>query len=228
MAQYTRIEVMIAMHESGIVPVFYHADIEVCKNIVKACYDSGLRVFEFTNRGDFAHEVFTELIKYAIDEMPGMIMGAGSVIDPMTAALYIQIGANFIVSPVLNEDMARICNRRKILWCPGCGSASEISKAEELGADVVKIFPAKEVGGPSFIKNIKGPMPWSNIMPTGGVDPVYENLMQWFSVGAWCVGMGSKLLPKEAVNAKNYKAIQEGIKAAKALVDIVRKDLKSK
>ena len=126
-------------------------------------------------------------------------MGAGSVVDPATAALYIQNGAGFIVSPILNEDMARICNRRKILWIPGCGSVSEISKSEELGAEVVKIFPAREVGGPSFVKNIRGPMPWVQIMPTGGVEPVYENLFQWFSAGVWCVGMGSKLFPKEII-----------------------------
>ncbi len=228
MAQYSRIETALAMKESGIVPVFYHSDSEVCINILKACYDGGMRVFEFTNRGDFAHEIFYQLLKFAIKEMPGMIIGAGSVIDPFTAALYIQNGANFIVSPVLNEDMARICNRRKILWSPGCGSASEVSRAEELGAEIVKIFPAKEVGGPAFVKNIKGPMPWSNIMPTGGVDPVYENLKQWFSVGVWCVGMGSKLFPKEIIAAKNYEVIRRNISEAMKLVVKVKKDLKLK
>ncbi len=228
MAQYSRIEAALAMKETGIVPVFYHPDIEVCKNIVRACYDGGMRVFEFTNRGDFAHEVFTELVRFSIREMPGMIIGAGSIIDPITAALYIQNGANFIVSPVLNEDMARICNRRKILWCPGCGSASEISKAEELGAEVIKIFPAKEIGGPAFVKNIKGPMPWSNIMPTGGVDPVYENLIQWFSAGVWCVGMGSKLFSKEAISKKNFEVIRKNIVEAMDLVTQVKKELKLK
>ncbi len=225
MAQYSRIEAALAMKETGIVPVFYHPDIEVCKNIVRACYDGGMKVFEFTNRGDFAHEVFTELVRFSIREMPGMIIGAGSIIDPITAALYIQNGANFIVSPVLNEEMARICNRRKILWCPGCGSASEISKAEELGAEVIKIFPAKEIGGPAFVKNIKGPMPWSNIMPTGGVDPVYDNLMQWFSVGVWCVGMGSKLFLKEAISKKNFEVIRKNIVEAMNLVAQVKKEL---
>ena len=228
MAQYSRIEVALAMKVSGIIPVFYHSDIEVCKNIVKACYNEGLRVFEFTNRGDFAHEVFNELVKFSIHEMPGMIIGAGSVVDPVTAALYIQNGANFIVSPVLNEEMARICNRRKILWSPGCGSVSEISKAEELGAEVVKIFPAKEVGGPSFVKNIKGPMPWTNIMPTGGVEPEYNNLMEWFSAGVWCVGMGSTLFPMEAVNEKKFEDIQKNISDVMNVLAQVRKDLKLK
>ena len=225
MSQYSRIEVALAMRESGIVPVFYHHDIDVCKNIVKVCYEEGLKVFEFTNRGDFAHEVFAELNKFSIREMPGMIVGAGSIVDRVTAALYIQLGANFIVSPILNEEIAPICNRRKILWSPGCGSLSEISKAEELGVEVVKIFPAKEVGGPSFVKNIKGPMPWSNIMPAGGVEPVYDNLMQWFSAGVWCVGIGSKLFPKEAIINKDYESVRKNITEAVKLVAQVKKDL---
>ena len=228
MAQYSRIETALAMKESGIVPVFYHPDTEVCINILKACYEGGMRVFEFTNRGDFAHEIFSQLVKFAMQEMPGMIIGAGSIIDPVTAVLYIQNGANFIVSPVLNEDMARLCNRRKILWSPGCSSASEVSKAEELGAEVIKIFPAHEVGGPAFVKNIRGPMPWSNIMPTGGVDPVYENLKQWFIAGVWCVGMGSKLFPKEMIAGKNYGAIRRNITEAMNIVVKVKKDLKLK
>lgn len=225
MAKYTRIETAIAMRESGIVPVFYHADREVCINVLRACYEGGSRVFEFTNRGDFAQEIFAELNKYALENLPGMIMGVGSVVDGATAALYIQNGANFIVSPILNAEMARVCNRRKILWSPGCGSASEISYAEELGAEVVKIFPAGEVGGPAFVKSLKGPMPWSNIMPSGGVEPSYENLMQWFSAGAYCVGMGSKLFPKKELQAKNYEAIRKRVEDSLALVRQVRGEL---
>src|SRR5690606_24165713 len=140
----------------------------------------GIRVFEFTNRGDYAHEVFTVLNKYAAQTLPEMILGVGSVVDAGTTSLYIQLGANFIVSPILNEDMAKVCNRRKVMWSPGCGSLSEINKAEELGAEVVKIFPGSEVGGPSFVKAVKGPCPWTNIMPTGGVTPTEDNLKGWF------------------------------------------------
>lgn len=225
MAQFTRIQVALTMKENGVVPVFYHKDPEVCIQVVKACYDGGLRVFEFTNRGDFAHENFAEVVKFANRELPGMMVGAGSIIEPSTAAIYIQNGANFIVSPILNEEVAKVCNRRKVLWSPGCGSLSEISKAEELGAEVVKIFPAKEVGGPSFVKNLRGPMPWTNIMPTGGVEPVYENLIQWFSAGVWCVGMGSKLFPGETIKAKNFTAITEKVKEALAIVKQVRQDI---
>ena len=226
MAQFSRIESALALRKSGIVPVFYNADIEVCIKITRLCHDAGMRVFEFTNRGELAYEVFSGLIKIVKSEMPGMILGAGSIVDPYTTAMYIQSGANFIVSPVLNEEMARICNRRKILWSPGCGSVSEISKAEELGAEVVKVFPAKEVGGPAFIKNIRGPMPWTNIMPTGGVDLEYDNLKQWFEAGAWCLGMGSKLFPQEFIDKKDYDAIKKRIVEAVALVEKVKKDLK--
>lgn len=227
MAQYSRISVALTMHETGIVPVFYHKDPEVCVQVLKACYDGGLRVFEFTNRGDFAHENFTQMVKYASDNLPGMILGVGSIIDASTAALYIQNGANFIVSPLINEEVARVCNRRKIGWSPGCGSVTEISKAEELGAEIVKIFPAKEVGGPGFVKNVKGPMPWTNIMPTGGVEPTYENLFQWFSAGVWCVGMGSKLFPKDEIAKGNYKAIMEKVADTVSIVNGIREDLKS-
>jgi 2-dehydro-3-deoxyphosphogluconate aldolase/(4S)-4-hydroxy-2-oxoglutarate aldolase len=207
MAKYTRIEVFQKMQETGVVPVFYHADIEVAKKVLKACYDGGIRTFEWVNRGDFAHEIFSELNKYALKELPGMILGAGSVVEEGTASIYIQAGANFIVSPLLNENMARICNRRKVMWAPGCASVSEIGKAEELGAELVKIFPASEVGGPSFVKGVKGPCPWTNIMPTGGVDTSKENLQQWFDAGVTCVGMGSKLFPKEIIEKGDFAAL---------------------
>ena len=204
MAQFTRIEVAQKMEETGLVPVFYNSDIEVCKNVVKACYNGGVRLFEFTNRGDFATLVFAELNKWAITECPGMIMGAGSVIDAGTAAMYLALGANFIVSPIVDEETARICNRRKVAWSPGCGSVTEINRAHELGAEVVKIFPGSQVGGPGFVKAVKGPMPWASIMPTGGVSPTEENLRLWFEAGVTCVGMGSQLFPKDILKNKDY------------------------
>ncbi|SHM24323.1 bifunctional 4-hydroxy-2-oxoglutarate aldolase/2-dehydro-3-deoxy-phosphogluconate aldolase [Chryseobacterium polytrichastri] len=211
MARFTRIEVALKVKETGIVPVFYHADAEIGKRILKACYDGGARVFEFTNRGDFAHEVFVELVKYSAKELPEMILGIGSVVDAGTASLYIQNGTNFIVAPSLNPDVAKVCNRRKISWMPGCGSVSEISYAEELGAEIVKIFPATQVGGPEFIKAVKGPMPWSNIMPTGGVLPTKENISQWISAGAYCVGLGSQLFVKNENGEYDYEKITETV-----------------
>ncbi|RXG28225.1 bifunctional 4-hydroxy-2-oxoglutarate aldolase/2-dehydro-3-deoxy-phosphogluconate aldolase [Leeuwenhoekiella palythoae] len=220
MAKYSRIEVVLQMKENGIVPVFYNADIAVCKQVLKACYDAGLRTFEFTNRGDFAHEVFADLNKYAKAELQGMMMGVGSVLDAGTTSLYLQLGADFIISPIVNAEMAKACNRRKVAWMPGCGSVTEISYAEELGAEVVKIFPGAQVGGPAFVKGVKGPLPWASIMPTGGVSPTEENLKEWIAAGVHCVGIGSKLFAKNTEGAYDYTAITETISSA---LDLVKK-----
>ena len=214
MAKYSRIDVVLKMREAGIVPVFYHKDPEVCRNVIRCCFEGGIKVFEFTNRGDFAHELFSDLNKWVEKEVPGMIMGTGSVVDPATAALYIQLGSNFIVSPVLNPEMAKICNRRKILWVPGCGSLTEISYAEELGAEIVKIFPGLATGGPDFVKAIKGPCPWTSIMPTGGVEPTVDNLREWFDAGVTCVGIGSNLITKEYIQKKDWTGLTARISAA--------------
>jgi 2-dehydro-3-deoxyphosphogluconate aldolase/(4S)-4-hydroxy-2-oxoglutarate aldolase len=222
MAKYTRIEVTQMMKNNGMVPVFFHQDIEVCKKVLKACYDGGSRVFEFTNRGDRAHIVFQELITWAEKETPGMILGVGSVVDAGTTSLYIQLGANFVVSPVLNPDMAKVCNRRKIAWSPGCGSLTEISHAEELGAEVIKIFPGSQVGGPGFVKAVLGPCPWTSIMPTGGVSPDRENLTAWFNAGVHCVGMGSKLMVKDKDGQFDYEAIKLKTREAISIITSLR------
>ena len=209
MARFTKIEVLTAMQQTGMVPVFYNADLEVTKQVVKACYEGGVRAFEFTNRGEVAHEVFAELAKWVTKECPDMILGAGSIVDAPTAALYIQSGANFIVGPLFNAEVARLCNRRCLPYTPGCGSVTEIGAAQEAGCDLVKVFPAGEVGGPSFVKNIKAPMPWSMIMATGAVEPEEENLKAWFKAGVTVVGMGSKLFPKEVIAQGNWQAISD-------------------
>lgn len=217
MAQFTRIEVANMMKETGLVPLFYHLDIEVAKQVVKACYDGGARLLEFTARGDFAHEVFGELVKYAIKELPGMIMGVGSVTDAAAASRFMSLGANFIVTPVLREDIAMVCNRRKVLWSPGCGSLTEITRAEELGCEIVKLFPGG-IYGPGFVKAIKGPQPWTSIMPTGGVSPTKESLSSWFDAGVTCVGMGSKLIMKDDKGNFNLAEIQKGVQKALEIV----------
>jgi 2-dehydro-3-deoxyphosphogluconate aldolase/(4S)-4-hydroxy-2-oxoglutarate aldolase len=195
MATFTRIEVAQTMANTGLVPLFYHHDVEIAKQVVKACYDGGARLLEFTARGDFAHEVFGELNNYVRNTLPEMILGVGSVTDAASASLYMSLGANFIVTPVLREDIAIVCNRRKVLWSPGCASLTEIAKAEELGCELVKLFPGS-IYGPEFVKAIKAPQPWTSIMPTGGVAPTRESLEKWFSAGVTCVGMGSKLIQK--------------------------------
>lgn len=220
MARFSKIEVLQTMKLSGMVPVFYNADLELSKQVVKACYEGGVRAFEFTNRGDFAHEIFGELSKWVAKECPEMILGVGSVVDAPTAALYIQLGANFVVGPLFNAEVAKVCNRRLIPYTPGCGSVSEIGAAQEVGCDMTKIFPAGNVGGPSFVKNILAPMPWSMIMATGAVEPTEENLSAWFKAGVTVVGMGSLLFPKEVIAQKDWAAIS--LKCREAL-DIIAK-----
>ena len=222
MARFTRIQVATKMAETGMVPVFFHKDVETCKQVMLACYKAGVKVFEFTNRGDYAHETFAELNKWAANECPDLILGAGSILDAPTAALYIQLGANFIVSPLLNEEIASVVNRRKILWSPGCGSVTEISRAESLGVEIVKIFPGSQVGGPKFVAAVKGPMPWTSIMPTGGVEPTETNLTEWFKAGVTCVGMGSQLISSEIIKSKDYNRLEQDVRKAMILIGKLR------
>ncbi|MEG1700846.1 MAG: bifunctional 4-hydroxy-2-oxoglutarate aldolase/2-dehydro-3-deoxy-phosphogluconate aldolase [Alistipes sp.] len=223
MARFSKMQVMESIGKTGMVPVFYHADAETSKQVVKACYEGGVRAFEFTNRGDFASEVFIQLVKFAAKECPEMILGIGSIVDAPTAALYMQYGANFIVGPYLNAEVAKVCNRHLVPYTPGCGSVTEIGQAQELGCDLTKVFPAGNVGGPSFIKNVKAPLPWSNIMATGAVEPTEENLSAWFKAGAYCVGMGSQLFPKELLAAKDWQAITDKCRFALEVIARNRK-----
>lgn len=221
MAKFTRIQVALTMERTGLVPLFYHSDIEVAKKVLKACYDGGARILEFTNRGDFAHEVFRELNLFALAELPEMILGVGSVTDAGSASLYMQLGANFVVTPILREDIAIVCNRRKVLWAAGCATLTEIAKAEELGAEIVKVFPGG-ILGPAFVKAVKGPCPWTSIMPTGGVSPTVENLTAWFNAGVTCVGMGSKLITKSVLEEGNYQILEEKVRGTLKLIGDIR------
>ena len=221
MAKFSRLRVLNTMIETGLIPVFYNGDVEVATKIVQALVEAGVRCFEFTNRGDQAHLVFGELVRRFYDD-ERIILGAGSVIDPSTAALYIQLGANFVVGPSLNPEVARLCNRRKVAYSPGCGSVSEIAVAEELGVEICKVFPGSQVGGPGFVKAVRGPMPWTYIMPTGGVSPTEENMRSWFEAGVACVGMGSKLVRKDLVAASDFKTITETAKQTIAWIQAIR------
>lgn len=222
MAQYTRIEVAQTMKETGLVPLFFNSDITLSKQVLKACYNGGARLLEFVARGDFAYEVFGELVKYSTKELPGMILGVGSVTDAAAASLYMQLGANFVVTPVLREDIATVCNRRKVLWSPGCGSLTEIAKAEELGCEIVKLFPGG-IYGPNFVKGIRGPQPWTSIMPTGGVSPTHENLKGWFDAGVTCVGMGSKLISNEIIENQDFKVLEANVREAITIIKNLKK-----
>lgn len=208
MARFDKMAVFAKIAQAPVVPVFYHSDAEIAKHVVKACYDGGLRAFEFTNRGDFAHEVFREVSKYVAASCPDMAIGVGSVVDQATAALYMQMGADFVVGPLFNQEVARVCNRRQVPYIPGCGSISEVGAAQEAGCEVCKVFPG-DVLGPKFVKGLMAPMPWSRLMVTGGVEPSAENLKAWFGAGAMCVGMGSKLFPKSVIAEGNWQWIAD-------------------
>lgn len=219
MAKFSKLQVLQTITEQGIMPLFYHPEVALGKQVLKACYQGGARLLEFTNRGDFAHEVFGALNKYCLQELPGMMLGVGSINDAATASLYMQLGANFIVSASLRPDISVVCNRRKIPYMPGCGSLTEIGQAEELGCDIVKLFPGS-VYGPNFVKAIRGPQPWTTIMPTGGVSPTEENLSSWFDAGVVCVGLGSKLIGKDLLTKGDFKGLSVQVKSA---LEIVRK-----
>jgi len=223
MAQFERLTVYNVMLEDGLIPLFYNKDVEKTKKVTEALVKGGSRVLEFTNRGDLAIEVFSDLIKFCIKEYPDLIAGVGSVTDAPTAALYIANGANFIVGPSFNKEIALLCNKRKVAYIPGTATATEISTAEEFGAEIVKIFPGSTVGGPNFIKNILGPMPWSKLMPTGGVTAEESNIKAWFDAGAACIGMGSKLVSSKLVSEGKYNEIASLTSEVLKIIKNVRK-----
>ena len=209
MAKFNKIDTISIIRSTGIVPVFYNKDAALTKKVVKACYDGGIRAFEFTNRGDGAHKVFEELIAFVRENCPEMVLGAGTVLDAPTAALYIQMGADFIVSPCIVDEIIPLANRRGVPYSPGCGTVSEIVHAQERGCDLVKVFPAGTVGGPAFVKNVLAPLPWAMIMCTGAVEPTEDNLKAWAKSGVTAVGMGSKLFPKDLIAAEDWEGISE-------------------
>jgi len=222
LARHTRLHTLQSVYEIGVVPVFYNGDVSTVQNIAKACVGGGIKVLEFTNRGDHAWEVFSTLDKFCTAELPDAILGAGSVVDAGTASMYISSGASFIVGPVTNPEVARVCNRRKVGYVPGCGTASEISYAEELGAEIVKVFPGNGVGGPGFVKDVLAPMPWSSIMPTGGVDITEESLRPWFEAGVVAVGMGSKLVSADIIKDGAWDKLEQRSKETVALIKSIR------
>jgi len=222
MAKFLRMDVLNEMVRTGVVPVFYHKDIDVAIKIVEACVAGGSRVVEFTNRGDNAYRVFSDMVLHFAKTNPSIILGVGSVVDAPTGGIYLSSGANFVVGPVLNAELAKVCNRRKVAYMPGCGTASEINDAEELVVEIVKIFPGDSIGGPDFVKSLLAPMPWSRIMPTGGVKATKESLDAWFKAGVACVGMGSNLIRKDWVESGNFEAISKQVAEVIGLIKEVR------
>lgn len=225
MAAKDRMAVLSAMMEQGVIPVFYHPDVEVCINVIQACANGGAKCIEFTNRGDFASHVFLDVTRHFTTADPSVIMGVGSIVDAPTAGIYIANGARFVVGPLLNAEVGKVCNRRGIPYSPGCGSATEIGDAQELGCEIVKVFPGSSVGGPEFVKSVMGPMPWTRIMPTGGVEPTEESLRKWFGAGIVACGIGSNLITKKQIEAKDYKGIEDTVSKTVGLIKRIRAEL---
>ncbi len=222
MARFMRLEVITTLLDIGVVPLFYHGEPETAIELVNACARGGARVIEFTNRGEMAYPVFVEMVKHFDAADPSVILGVGSIIDAPTAALYLAAGANFIVGPSLNPELSRLCNRRKILYIPGCTTTTEISTAEELGAEICKLFPGDTLG-PGYVKAILAPCPWYRLMITGGVDATQTSISDWIGAGAAALGMGSKLITAQAVNDKDYSTITARVKQCIGWVKSARK-----
>lgn len=213
--------ILKTLHEEGILPLFYHGDLAVAKAVLKASYDGGSRVFEFTNRGEGAINVFRPLVEYAKAELPGLYLGIGTVYDPATARDFVESGADFIVQPVFNPAVGQVCIEADIPWFPGVSTLTEIYNARVAGADVVKLFPG-DVLGSKFIKAIKGPMPDVKIVVTGGVKPTEENLREWFGAGAYGVGLGSNLFPKDLIENGDFASISGLVSNCLAIARTVR------
>jgi 2-dehydro-3-deoxyphosphogluconate aldolase/(4S)-4-hydroxy-2-oxoglutarate aldolase len=222
MARFDRLTVLNTILADGMVPLFFHSDPQIAIQTAGALNAGGSRILEFTNRGDFAIDAFSALARHAALHLPDLIVGVGSVEDAPTAALFIAQGANFVVGPNFNPEIARLCNRRKIAYMPGCGSVTEIAEAEEWGVEIVKVFPGSAVGGPDFVKAVLGPRPWSRLMPTGGVKNEEANLREWFAAGVACVGMGSDLVRKKWIDAGEFDSLTASTRTALTTIQAIR------
>lgn len=211
---HDRLSVLTALQAQGICPVFYHSDPETALNVIRACARGGAPVIEFTNRGDFAVDLFGEIARELGRTDPDIVLGIGSVLDAGTAAMFLNRAARFVVSPALVPEVAQVCNRRMVAYFPGCGSVTDISNAHALGCEIVKLFPGASVGGPDFVKAVLGPMPWTKIMPTGGVDPDPASIAKWFSAGIVAAGMGSRLITDAAVRDGDWAGIETSVRDA--------------
>ncbi len=219
---HDRLSVLTALQTQGVCPVFYHSDPETSLNVIHACARGGAPVIEFTNRGDFAVDLFGEIARELGRTDPDIVLGIGSVLDAGTAAMFLNRAARFVVSPALVPEVATVCNRRMVAYFPGCGSVTDISNAQALGCEIVKLFPGASVGGPDFVKAVLGPMPWTKIMPTGGVDPDPASIAKWFGSGIVAAGMGSRLITDAAVRDGDWAGIEASVRTAVQAVGAFR------
>lgn len=220
MKNVTHEQILKRMEQGGLVPVFNHTDAEIAQSVVDACYHGGVRVFEFTNRGENALEVFEALVDHS-KKYEDLILGIGTIFSAKDAQEFADKGASFIVSPAMIPEIAHFCNSKNLLWVPGCGTVTEIHEAIKLGAKLVKAFPGN-VLGPGFIKSVKAVFPKVPLMPTGGVAPTEENLSQWFGAGVTCVGMGSKLLGKEMITNQKFEELESLVRETLAKIAKIR------
>jgi 2-keto-3-deoxy-6-phosphogluconate aldolase len=221
MAKFTKPQVQDTMKSTGMIPVFYHPDVDVAKGVIDAAYKGGVRIFEFTNRGGNAYDVFVQLLKH-IEQYNDLILGIGTIMDSATAQKFIEAGAHFIVSPILNTEMAETCRKADVMWVPGCATLTEIVTGKNHGAEVIKVFPGS-VLGPGFVSAVMPVVPGLQLMPTGGVEPTEQNLGAWFNAGVICVGMGSQLFTKEMINGKQWKELEEKVRSAMKIIESLKK-----
>jgi 2-dehydro-3-deoxyphosphogluconate aldolase / (4S)-4-hydroxy-2-oxoglutarate aldolase len=204
---FTKIEIFNEIKRTRIVPLFTHDDPTLAVEVLKAAYEGGIKVFEFTNRRKNSFEVFETLVK-SRSQYPGLMLGIGTILDPDTTLRFIDAGADFIISPILKTSMAEVCHRYNKHWMPGCATLTEIVTARDFGAEVIKVFPGS-VLGPGFVSSIMPVVPGLNLMITGGVEPSEENLSAWFKAGAMAVGMGSQLFTKEILEKRDWAQLKK-------------------
>ena len=222
MASHSKLEVLNTIAREGVVPVFYDPDVEVTTEVATTLVAGGISTLEFTNRGDNALGVLAELIRTARRDLPELIVGAGSIVDGGTAAHVIDLGANFVFGPSFSSEVASACHRRNVAYVPGCATMTEILTAYGAGCDYVKLFPAASIGGPAFLEAVRAPCPWVRAIPTGGVEPTVESIRSWYRAGAPAVGMGSKLLPKRLVDARDFDGLRVLVDATVAAITEAR------
>jgi len=219
--KFTTEQMLHSMQQTGMIPVFNHTDIAVAKEVLDASYAGGVRVFEFTNRAENSLSVFKELYEYG-SKYPDMTIGIGTIFSDEEAEAFINVGADFIVSPAFIPQVAAYCNSVDVLWIPGCATITEILNAKKLGASLVKAFPGNVVGS-AFVAAAKSVFPELHIMPTGGVEPTEANLTEWFEAGVLCVGMGSQLFKKEWIKDQNYDQLENKIAETIKVIQTLKK-----
>ncbi len=216
-------EISAQVKQAGFMPLFSSTDLAVSKNVLKASYEGGVRLFEFTNRSANSFEIFKELRAYCDKEIPEMVLGIGTIKNRQQAQQFIDAGADFLISPLILEEIHEVASKHKKLWMPGCATPTEIGTAENWGIEIVKIFPAKQLGGPAYIKAVKAVFPQMQFLTTGGVEPGADDLKKWFDAGTAAVGIGSQLFPADWLSNNRFDLVTEQIKNIIGFINDARK-----